>query len=316
MNDRICCIGESLVDFVSTKRCTRLLDAEAFKPCPGGAPANVAVAIARLGGRSSLISCVGEDAWGDFLRETLDREGVDTRGLQRTAGASTTLAFVSLDAEGDRDFSFMRSPGADTLLDASAMAEESLEDCGLLHFGTFSLSVEPSRGTTLEAVRRVRERGGLISLDVNYRESVWSSPEEAIRCVESVLPLVDILKVSWEEAVLLTGLEDRKLAVERLMSTGPRVVLVSLDAEGCLGANREAQFHVSAFLVPCVDATGAGDSFIGAFLQRFVELELPFENAERLEEACRFACAAASITVSGYGAIPSLPRREEVLAKV
>ncbi|MDQ8180412.1 carbohydrate kinase [Pelagicoccus sp. SDUM812005] len=316
MKKGIFCIGEALVDFVAMGKSGRLLEAEAFKPCAGGAPANVAVAIARLGGDAGLVSCVGEDVWGDFLCEVFEREGVDVRGIQRTDRASTTQAFVSLDEDGDRDFSFVRCPGADTLLDGTRLESDCFDSCSILHFGTFSLSSEPSRAATLEAIRRVKEAAGLISLDVNYREGIWASEDEAIRWVESILPLVDILKVSLEELRLLTGMEDRRAAVKRLMGKGPRIALVSLDSEGCLCANHLARFDVSAFPARCVDATGAGDSFMGAFLHRFVELEFPFDDVDKLEDACTFACAAASVTVSGYGAIPSLPTREEVLAKL
>ncbi|MDQ8197149.1 carbohydrate kinase [Pelagicoccus enzymogenes] len=312
MNGSICCLGEALVDFVSISNHRRLIDAEAFKPCAGGAPANVAVGIGRLGGQASLISCLGQDVWGDFLFEALKREGVDVRGVQRTGASSTTQAFVSVDEKGERDFSFIRSPGADTMLSDSRLDEGTLDACSVLHIGTFSFSSEPSRSASLEAVRRVKSHGGLVSLDVNYRASVWIDESEAIRCVESLLPSVDILKVSQEEARMLTGLDDLASAAKRLKELGPKLVLVSLDADGCLCMNDLVRFQVPAFRVECVDATGAGDSFIAAFLQRFVELGTLFEDVAKLEEACRFACAAASITVTGRGAIPSLPIRGEV----
>lgn len=305
------------MDFVSLDRSRRLLDAGSFKRCAGGAPANVAVGIARLGGRSSIISCVGRDCWGEYLREVLESEGVDTSGVQWTEDASTTLAFVSLSEDGERDFSFVRSPGADSRLSVDNLAVRVLDHCEVLHFGTFGLSSEPSRSATLAAIERVRRNGGIISLDVNYRASVWQSPRGAIDCVESVLSKVDILKVSEEEAELITGFADPARAAKQLLESGPRLVLVSMGRGGCVCVSSTVKFKVDAYVVACVDATGAGDSFIAAFLQRFLEAECPFANSDALGDACRFACAAASITVSGYGAIPSLPSRarvEETLA--
>ncbi len=316
MNSEICCIGEVLMDFVALDRSERLLDAGTFQRCAGGAPANVAVGIARLGGRSSIISCVGVDCWGDYLVEVLQKEGVEVRGMQRTSDASTTLAFVSLSKEGERDFSFMRCPGADTRLSVESLDTSLLDECGLLHFGSFGLSSEPSRTATLAAVMRARSNGAVVSLDVNYRASVWLSPEDAIVCVESILPEVDILKVSEEEAELLTGSADPVDAAKQLIKNGPRLVLVSLGSEGCLCVSAAARFKVDAFAVTCVDATGAGDSFIAAFLQRFVEAKMPFDDSLALEDACRFACAAASLTVTGYGAIPALPRRAAVVGRL
>ncbi len=312
MKGGICCIGEVVVDFVAPEPNARLLDASTFKRCAGGAPANVAVGIARLGGRSSLISCVGKDCWGDYFEEVLREEGVCIKGIQRTPDASTTLAFVSLSEDGERDFSFIRSPGADTRLRADKLDEGTLDACSILHCGTFSMSSEPSRSATMAAIESVKGRGGIISLDVNYRASVWSTPQDAIDCVEEVLPRVDILKVSEEEALLLTGQAEPVKAAKLLLAKGVRVVLVSLGSEGCIVVTNTVRFSVPARVVECVDATGAGDSFIAAFLHRFLEGGLRFDDVNLLEESSRFACMAASITVTGYGAIPSLPR--EVLA--
>lgn len=312
MTRAICCIGEVLVDFVAPEPSERLLDASVFKRCAGGAPANVAVGIARLGGRSRLIACVGQDCWGDYLRDTLLNENVDTSGLQRTEEASTTLAFVSLSSGGEREFSFMRSPGADTRLASEKLDLEALRECDVLHCGTFSMSSEPARSATLRAIQEVKNNGGLVSLDVNYRASVWESSQLAMDCLESVLPEVDILKVSEEEAQLLTGLADSEKAGERLLCKGPKLVLVSLGSDGCLFLTDTVKVAVSAPVVRCVDATGAGDSFIAAFLRRFVDADLSFSDVGGLKDACRYACAAASMTVTGYGAIPSLPRLSEV----
>lgn len=308
----ICCIGEVVVDFVAPEPTDRLLEASLFKRCAGGAPANVAVGVARLGGCSSLISCVGPDCWGDYFEEILSAEGVAISGLQRTANASTTLAFVSLSEDGERDFSFVRSPGADTLLSADKLDRATLDRCAVLHCGTFSMSSPTSCAATLSAIESVKARGAVVSLDVNYRASVWTSPEEAIDSVDAILSKVDILKVSEEESLLLTGFSDPARAAKQLLQKGPRVVLVSLGSEGCILAVDTMEVKVTAPSVECVDATGAGDSFIAAFLYRFVEAGLPFRDVNVLEKACRFACEAASVTVTGYGAIPSLPRLEEV----
>lgn len=307
MKDTVVCVGEALVDFVAPDKNVPLVEAQSFRPCAGGAPANVAAGIARLGGASKIVSCVGQDCWGEFLRKELESESVDASDLQVCSAASTTLAFVSLFDDGERDFSFIRSPGADTKLDSSQFTFSSFESCRILHFGTMSLTAEPSAQATRDAVKAAREAGATISLDVNYRADLWTSSEEAIGCVNGLLPSVDILKLSEEEAVLVTGSRDLEGAAEELLGRGPRVVLISLGAQGCLCSTAESFFKVPAFSAECVDATGAGDSFMAGFLQRFLKRDLAFSDRSVLEDACRFACAAASCTVEGYGAIPSLP---------
>lgn len=307
MKERIVCIGEILVDFVAPEKNVALIEAKSFRPCAGGAPANVAVGIARLGGAATFLSCVGQDCWGEYLRKELEAEGVDVSGVQVTTEASTTLAFVSLFDGGERDFSFIRSPGADTKIETSKLTRAPLENCAILHFGTVSMTAEPSGQATRDAVGLARESGAAISLDVNYRANLWTSPQAAIECVRELLPSVDILKLSEEEAELVTSRGDLKTASMELLAMGPRVVLISLGAEGCVCAFGDSFFKVSAFPAACLDATGAGDSFMAGFLQRFFELKMRFEDRSVLEDACRFACAAASHTVQGYGAIPSLP---------
>ena len=309
MDTDICCLGELLVDFVGT-------GGDAFRFCPGGAPANVAVGAARLGLRSALITCVGLDPFGDQLLKEMERDGVDVSGAQRAATAFTTLAFVSIGEGGERSFFFARSPGADTRLDEQYIPAGFVEGARALHFGSLSLTHELCYRATMEAIRRARSAGRLVTMDVNYRDTLWSNAQAAVKTIRTALPFVDILKVSEEEARLLTGLDDEPSAALRLLDTGPKVVLVTLGADGCLWASGGLVEHVPAVPAEIADTNGAGDSFMAAFLSEILRRAkgdaIKNLEEETLRAACRFAVTAASITVTRSGAIPALPTREEV----
>ncbi len=309
MDTDICCLGELLVDFVGT-------GGDAFHFCPGGAPANVAVGAARLGLRSALITCVGSDPFGDQLLAEIEREGVDISGAQRAATAFTTLAFVRIAEGGERSFFFARSPGADTRLDEQYIPAGLVEGARVLHFGSLSLTHELCYRATMEAIRRARAAGRLVSMDVNYRDTLWSSPHAAVKTIRTALPFVDILKVSEEEARLLTGLEDESAAALQLLDTGAKVALVTLGADGCLWASGGVVERLRAMPAKVVDTNGAGDSFmaafLGALLWRAEGGAIERVGVESLRADCSFAVAAASITVTRSGAIPALPTRSEV----
>ena len=307
----ITAIGEILIDLTQSGLTTQGIPR--YDANPGGAPANLAVAAARLGAKTAFVGRVGRDSYGDFLRRTLAQNGVDVSGLGVDPVQHTTLAVVSLDEGGERSFSFYRDPSADVNLRGEDVPRALLEATRVLHFGSVSLTAEPSRSATLEAVRTARASGARISYDPNYRASLWPDEDAAIRQMLEPLPLVDILKVSDEELALLTGLTDPAEGSARLAALGPRLVLVTLGADGAFYRLGDMTGHVPG--VPCLvgDTNGAGDTFLGALLSRLVRRAEPEAlTREELEGMVAFANRAASITTSRHGAIPAMPTLAEM----
>ena len=318
---QIITLGEVLIDLTQTG--TDENGIPQFKAFPGGAPANVAVAASRLGAKTGFIGKSGKDAFGLQLRATLDEDHVDTSCLFETGDVPTTLAIVSVDADGERSFSFYRDPGADTQLTADeAAAFLNGELPFILHFGSLSLTTEPSRDAALTAVKRARERGVLISYDPNYRAALWDSEEEAVCWMKAPLDMVDILKISDEELVLLTGTDNLEEGSEKLGEYGIGLVMITLGSEGvfyrlCRECEENDLFGIVPSEKVCVcDTNGAGDTFLGAMLSRLSakasEGDVFTLNREELEGMLAFANRAAALTCSRAGAIPAMPTAEEL----
>ncbi len=258
------------------------------------------------------MGCVGDDQYGRFLRETLLRNGVCVDGLQVTDRANTTLAIVTVDPEGERSFSFYRKPGADTLIDAER-AIRDLRGTGILHFGSVSLTDPACRETVTAAVMAAKKAGALISYDPNYRASLWESERDATVQMRAVLPLCDIVKISDEETELLCGTGNPEEALDRLVSAGIRLAVVTLGAHGALWRYGDMSGKVPGFQVRVADTNGAGDTFFGALLNRIAAHGgLDGLTEKDLNEYVRFANKAASVTTSRPGAIPAMPVLREV----
>lgn len=306
----IVAIGEVLIDL--TQKGTDELGVGQYAANPGGAPANLAVAAARLGAETAFIGKVGADAFGSYLRRVLEENGVDTTGMLTDAHEHTTLAVVSVDGAGERSFSFYRDPSADVNLRAEEIPAALLRDTRVLHFGSVSLTAEPARSATLYAAKTARENGCLVSYDPNYRESLWHSREEAVAQMKAALPLCDILKISDEELPLLTGTNDPAEGSRQLSNLGIRLIFVTLGADGAFYRMGEHTGSVPGIRVKVGDTNGAGDTFFGAALSKLVREDLDTLTPERLAEIAAFANKAASITTSRHGAIPAMPRLEEI----
>ena len=306
----IVAIGEVLIDL--TQKGTDELGVGQYAANPGGAPANLAVAAARLGAETAFIGKVGADAFGSYLRRVLEENGVDTTGMLTDAHEHTTLAVVSVDGAGERSFSFYRDPSADVNLQAEEIPAALLRDTRVLHFGSVSLTAEPARSATLYAAKTARENGCLVSYDPNYRESLWHSREEAVAQMKAALPLCDILKISDEELPLLTGTNDPAEGSRQLSNLGIRLSFVTLGADGAFYRMGEHTGSVPGIRVKVGDTNGAGDTFFGAALSKLVREDLDTLTPERLAEIAAFANKAASITTSRHGAIPAMPRLEEI----
>lgn len=294
-------MGELLIDFVSVATGASIKDSPGFTKAPGGAPANVAVGVRRLGHTSGFIGKVGNDDFGLFLGETLAREGVDTRGVKYEDRARTMLAFVSLRPDGEREFMFYRHPSADMLLEPSEIDAGLLGEARVFHHGSISLITEPSRSATLAAVEAARAAGALVSYDPNLRLRLWPTSDEARTTILAAANSADIIKVSEEELAFLTGTDGMAEGVRKLRNlVRPECAIVvtrgrwgcALDlaeGEGCSGG---LWLEVPGFDVRAVDTTGAGDAFVAGLLVGLIEE----------------ASGAASIAGTGAAAAGTAPR--------
>ena len=308
----VICLGEVLIDFVPTVTPTTLIEAPAFRKAPGGAPANVAVALARLDRSSAFMGMTGDDPFGRFLELTLGEAGVDTGPLRFTAEARTALAFVSLRADGERQFMFYRHPSADMLLRPEDVDEAAIRAARALHFGTISLISEPSRSATLHAIDRARAAGCLISCDPNLRLALWPDAQVARAGLLEAIAAADVVKISDDELLFLTGSTDPGAARSELWQAHHRLMVVTLGASGCVFITGSATGMVGGFAVASIDATGAGDAFVAGLLDGLLTDPGAPGDPDRLRTICRFACAVGALTTTERGAIPALPTRAAV----
>ena len=310
-------IGEILIDLTYSGRDKGV---PVYTANPGGAPANVAVAAARLGADAAFIGKVGRDYYGDFLRATLTENGVDISGMPIDNDAPTTLAVVSVSETGERSFSFYRRNCADTLLSSEEISTELLGNTRFLHFGSVSLTDDPARTATLFAAQKAKELGAVVTYDPNYRANLWNSEEEAVERMKSVLGFVDILKISDEELPLLTGTDDPVEGTRQLSDTyGISLILLTLGPDGAFYRRGEETGKAEGFKVKVADTNGAGDTFFGSFLSRMIALGIyrPEQlTSEQLYESVRTANLAASLTTSRHGAIPAMPDLKELEDKL
>lgn len=286
---------------------------------PGGAPANYLAALARFGAGTAMLGKVGQDAFGRLLVGTLKKAGVETRGVVVSGDVFTTLAFVTLDETGNREFSFARKPGADVCLSFEELDLGLIDEAKVLHFGALSLTGEPARTATRRAVAYAKEKGKLISYDPNLRKPLWPSLEEAREQLLWGLDQADVVKISDEEVAFLFGLKPEAGAERILKEHGAKLVFVTCGANGCVYRNPNAGGSVPALEgVRVVDTTGAGDIFGGSAMWKLLALNKPPESLSRreLEEVARFSSASAGLSATRPGGISSVPDYDEVLARL
>ena len=312
----ITALGESLIDF--TPSGTSEAGMRIFEQNPGGAPANALAVFAKFGEKVAFIGKVGHDMHGLFLKETMEKAGIDTKGMIISDKVFTTLAFVSLNEQGEREFSFARKPGADTCLMEQEVNVDIIKDSKILHIGSLSLTDEPCRSATFYALRQAKDAGKIISYDPNYRALLWESVESAIAGMRSPLDYVDVMKISDEETKLLTDIEDPEGAAKALLAKGVSLVAVTLGKDGAYVCTKEGGAVVPGFESKVVDTTGAGDSFWGGFLYQLAKSGKRPEEVT-LEEAkifARFGNAVASLCVEKRGGIPAMPTMEQVTERL
>ncbi len=306
----IVCLGEMLIDMMPEEPDLPLGEVTAFHPQPGGAPANVAVAAARQEAKSAFIGKVGADPFGEHLQETLKLQGVETKGMRFDKEARTGINFHARVNAHTAMHLFYRNPSADMRLRQDELDVELLQQTRIYHFGSISLTHEPSRAATLAAARIAREAGALISFDVNYRETLWSTKEEIQAQILPILPLIDVMKVNQNEATLLTGSTETTVAMQQLATLGPALCIMTMGDKGSFYAYKGESEFVPGFNVPAVEATGSGDAFMATVLVQLAALQMQRTtvlNPLQLREIVRRANAAGALTACFPGVFPALP---------
>ena len=311
----VAALGELLIDFTCLSTDTDGYPTMAAHP--GGAPANYLAALTKFGAKTAMIGKVGSDAFGRLLIKTLKGAGIDTRGMLVSDDVFTTLAFVTLDDSGDREFSFARKPGADTQLRFDEIDLSVIDASKVLHFGTLSMTNEPARDATYKAVEYAAGHGKLISFDPNLRKPLWDDLDEAKRQMLWGLKHADIVKISDEETEFLFGIAPEEAAKHIIDSFGVRLVYVTCGAEGCFYRTKTASGFVKALSgIAVKDTTGAGDIFGGSAMYGLLKAGGVPEKltAEELKEIVSFACASAGLSTTRAGGISSVAELIEVEA--
>ena len=309
-------LGELLIDFAAKSK-----DPDGYPTMaanPGGAPGNFLAALNVYGKKTAFLGKVGADTFGHLLLGTLQRAGIDTRGVVIDPDYFTTLAFVTFDRAGDRSFSFARKPGADTQLRWEEIDKGLMDEARVFHFGTLSLTDEPARMATRKAASYAKETGKLISCDPNLRVPLWRSKEEAREQMLWSLQQADVVKISDSEVLFLWACSPEEGAEKLLREFDVKLAMVTLGAEGCLLRTKNACFRAPAPKVHPVDTTGAGDIFGGSAMARFLDLEKAPDALTRddLSYIGTYALMAASLSTERSGGIPSIPEKETVLSKL
>jgi len=310
-------IGELLIDFTPTGQGGSLLAVEHFTKHAGGAPANVAAVCAKLGHPAALLSQVGQDAFGDFLISTVKQAGVDTRYIAQTTEGETSLAFVSLTADGERDFLFYRRNAADLLYRPAQLPANLLTANDILHFCSVNLVDSPMKQTHEAMIAQAHQAGCLVSFDPNVRLPLWHDAEACRQTILQFLPNAHIVKLSEEELLFLTHIKDEQLAIESLFQGNIQVMFVTHGPQGASLYTKQHHVKVSADVVQAIDTTGAGDAFIGAILSMLLQKNIMLDGLEAFCETLAtpllsFANRYAGASTTKHGAIPSYPTLQEV----
>lgn len=310
---KIISYGELLIDMVSSAPDAPIGAAVDWVKAPGGAPANVAVGLQRLGAPTEFWGAVGDDPFGEFLRDTVGAEGVDVSHLQ-TRPERTTIAFVATLASGNKEICFYRNPGADAHFDIAQIGADAFAGADIFHCGSVSLSLEPSRSAQFELAQRARAAGALVSFDPNWRPSLWNDFAQARALIWQMIDLSDIVKVADEEWEFVTGTPDFAKGAAKIRERGPKLVVMTRGAAGASWNCAAGQGEVAGFAAKAIDTLGAGDSFVAGMLcQVGVAASLDaILNADSLGQILRFANACGAIATQQAGAIPALPTRGEV----
>ncbi len=313
----VMCIGEYLVEFVSIQDNVSLPDASGFIKAPGGAPANVAVGLQRLGMSAGFIGKVGDDPFGEFLRQSLRQTGVDTSYVFADSRTRTTAVFVAVWDDGHKDLCFYRNPGADMMLAPEEITPEMFDEARAFHYGSIGFIAEPCATAQRKAVKMARERGLMISYDCNYRPTLWPSAQQAKEVIRDSFQYCHLAKISEEEWEVATGHQDLDAGIEAVLNKGTELLVISRGPKGALVTNGDYRISVPSWDVNVVETTGAGDGFLAAIITRLLpEREqrgsLAAVPEDVAEETLLFATAVGAMACQKPGAIPALPTKAEV----
>nr|WP_081033522.1 carbohydrate kinase [Xylella fastidiosa]RWA43932.1 carbohydrate kinase [Xylella fastidiosa subsp. sandyi] len=320
----ILCFGEALIDMLAQPLVKKGMP-RAFLQCAGGAPANVAVAVARLGGAVQFVGMLGSDMFGDFLFDSFAEAGVVTDGIVRTSTAKTALAFVALDAHGERSFSFYRPPAADLLFRVEHFQDASFSDALIFHACSNSMTDADIAEVTFEGMRRAQAAGAIVSFDLNFRPMLWPNGENPASRLWKGLSLADVVKLSSEELDYLanTLAADANAVIQQLWQGRAQLLLVTDAAGPVHWYTRTVGGQVPTFRVQVQDSNAAGDAFVGGMLYTFAQ---QFDDAAALIDFChdpesiastlRFAAAVGALAVTRQGAFTAMPMLSEVLSLI
>lgn len=316
-NKKLVAIGEALIDFIPDKTGCAFSEVTGFSPKIGGAPANVCGAFSRLGGRSMMITQLGNDPFGHKIANELSACGIDASAIQFTNEANTALAFVSLASDGNRTFSFYRKPSADMLLSPAQLEEKWFAGAYALHFCSVSLGDFPMKDAHTKAIELARKNGMLVSFDPNLRFQLWDDRDKLRRRVNEFIPLCDILKISDEELEFITGEKDIERAVPALLGSGVKLIVYTCGKDGAHAFTDNAAAYSPAERVKAVDTTGAGDGFIGSFLWKLQSLGIERDSISDADESALKDCLDFSnrfcaLSVQAEGAIASYPTLNQI----
>jgi len=310
---KLIAIGEALIDFMPRETGVSLAGVTAFEKAPGGAPANVAACAARLGASSMVVTQLGADGFGDYLAGVMQAAGVDTSAVLRTGDAPTGLAFVCLNADGEREFVFYRSPSADLLLEADSIDGTWFHPGDILHFCSVALTSEPMRLSHRRAIALAAGQGMMLSFDVNLRFPLWPDASRLRETVFDYLPGVHLLKTGHDELSFLTGAEHDQ-GVAQMLSLVPTLLVTYGGKGAALYAEGRRVYH-PGYDTPAVDSTGAGDAFVGSFLASLLEAgvkDIPSLSDATIYAMLERAHATASLVVAQKGAMNAMPDQARV----
>ena len=305
-------LGELLIDFTIDGESSQ--GNNTYEANPGGAPCNVLAMLNRMNKKTAFIGKVGKDAFGQILKSTIDKIGIDSRGLVFDEKVNTTLAFVNIDENGERSFSFYRNPGADMMLTEEEVDLEIVRNSKIFHFGTLSMTHEKVRQATKKAVQEAKKENILISFDPNLRELLWEDLSLAKEQIDYGCSVCDILKIEDEELKFLTDCYETEKAVEILKSKYDiKLILVTEGSKGSTAYYKDLVIKQDAYLQKStIDTTGAGDTYCGSCLGYLIDNSIDELNEVKIKEMISFASAAASIVTTRKGAICSMPHPTEV----
>lgn len=304
-------IGELLIDFTMNGQSDQ--GNNLFEACPGGAPCNVLAILNKLGRKTSFIGKVGEDQFGRLLKDTIEELGIGTKGLIMDKEIRTTLAFVHTFPDGDREFSFYRKPGADMMLSEDEIDQDMIRQSKVFHFGTVSMTDEPSRSATKKALEAAKEAGCLITFDPNLRPPLWGSLDDAKEQIEYGFRYCDVLKISDNEIQFVSGKEDYDEGIRYLQEKYQiPLIFLTMGKDGSRAYYKDLRVERKGYAVKAIETTGAGDTFCGCAIHGVLTHGIDNLTEENLGEILTYANAGAALITMKKGAIRSMPEPEDI----